>query len=256
MKQLVGALAFLALLLAACSPQRPPAAPLATSAPVKPLPPSPTLSDSPSSFMGPIVIDPGHGGHDEGTVNKAMGLVEKKLNFKTSQLVFQQLKKQGIAALLTRTKDIFIDLDERASFANRARARLFVSVHHNSAPNKKAEGVEIYYCEDPSNRWRSAQSKHLAQLILRRMPKQTPLRGVRPASFRVIRCTKMPAVLVECGFVTNLQEARRLRNPQYTEQVAQAISAGIRDYLRSCDVLTQARKKRRSYAYPKPQLNF
>jgi N-acetylmuramoyl-L-alanine amidase len=176
-----------------------------------------------------VAIDPGHGGGDPGAVG-INGLQEKGVVFSVSSQVAQQLRRKGINAVLTRTGDQEIDLAPRVSTAARVRADLFVSIHANSISLSRPDinGLETYY-------YVSAQGRRLAKAIHNRILRGTNMqdKGIRQARFYVIRHTKMPAVLVEIGFVTGSQDAARLASPAGRTQLAEAITQGIMDYIQS-----------------------
>jgi N-acetylmuramoyl-L-alanine amidase len=176
-----------------------------------------------------VAIDPGHGGGDPGAVG-INGLQEKGVVFSVSSQVAQQLRRKGINAVLTRTGDQEIDLAPRVSTAARVRADLFVSIHANSISLSRPDinGLETYY-------YVSAQGRRLAKAIHNRILRGTNMqdKGIRQARFYVIRHTKMPAVLVEIGFVTGSQDAARLASPAGRTQLAEAIAQGIMDYIQS-----------------------
>jgi N-acetylmuramoyl-L-alanine amidase len=172
-----------------------------------------------------VVIDPGHGGRDPGAVGIG-GLQEKQINTTISNRVQQQLQAAGITVLMTRSSDVFVDLDARAQYANQAGADLFVSIHANAISMDRPEvnGLETYYY---SSGERLARSIHASVL------QNTDLgdRGVRTARFYVLRYTSMPSVLVETGFVTGATDAARFRNPNAVNQSADSIARGILNYL-------------------------
>ncbi|HXF28665.1 MAG TPA: N-acetylmuramoyl-L-alanine amidase, partial [Chlamydiales bacterium] len=136
----------------------------------------------------------------------------------------------------TRKNDTFIELPERAEFATKQKCHLFVSIHYNSTPKPtKASGVEVYYyCKDKKNR-RAIQSKKLALAILKRTAPTSKVasRGAKVGDFCVIRETKMPAVLVEGGFLSNFEEAKKLKNHRYINSLSLSIARGIDDFIRS-----------------------
>ncbi len=172
-----------------------------------------------------VVIDPGHGGRDPGAVGIG-GLQEKQINTAISNRVQQQLQAAGITVLMTRSNDVFVDLDARAQYANRAGADLFVSIHANAISMDRPEinGLETYYF---SSGERLARSIHAS--VLRNTDMSD--RGVRTARFYVLRYTTMPSVLVETGFVTGATDAARFRNPTAVNQIADGIARGILNYL-------------------------
>jgi N-acetylmuramoyl-L-alanine amidase len=171
-----------------------------------------------------VVIDPGHGGSDPGAVGVG-GLQEKDVVFPISQQVATLLEQQGIQAILTRRSDRTIDLAPRVAIAEQANANLFVSIHANSA-GASANGVETYY-------YGSSEGQQLAQSIQSNIIRSTGMidRGVKTARFYVLTQTSMPAALVEVGFVTGRDDARRLSNASSRNQIAGAITRGILQYI-------------------------
>jgi N-acetylmuramoyl-L-alanine amidase len=173
-----------------------------------------------------VVVDPGHGGQDVGAIG-INGLREKNVILPIGLDLAEILKRQGIQVVLTRSRDVFIDLAPRVAIANRAKARAFVSVHANSAGgNSSANGLETYYYN--SNSVKLAQTVHRS--ILQRISIRD--RGVRRARFYVIRHTTMPAILVEVGFVTGSQDGRNLASSNYRRKMAEAIAYGVIQYFK------------------------
>jgi N-acetylmuramoyl-L-alanine amidase len=177
-----------------------------------------------------IILDPGHGGSDEGA--KIHFFMEKSLTLMTSLLLRKHLNELGYRVIMTRSKDVFIPLYRRVSIANKTKAALFVSVHFNSAPAPDAHGIEVFYYN--GNQPRARQSRALSQLILKELIAQTHAlsRGVKAGNFHVIRDTSMPAVLVEGGFMTNKEERSNLRDKEYIDKIAKGIALGIDKYLK------------------------
>jgi N-acetylmuramoyl-L-alanine amidase len=195
-----------------------------------PVPP-PATSNPPVGFPrvpnGRIVvmIDPGHGGKDSGAVGIG-GLQEKDIILPISQRVASILQQQGIQAILTRTSDYFVDLAPRVQMARENHVNLFVSIHANSIDNRPdVNGLETYYY--------SSEGERLAQIIHNSILQSIDIkdRRVRSARFYVLRNNPMPAVLVEVGFVTGDEDARRLATADYQNQMAQAIARGILQYI-------------------------
>lgn len=181
-----------------------------------------------------IVVDAGHGGDDFGTRSASKPKYhEKSLNLTTALILSDFLQKMGYRILMTRSKDEFITLQKRAEFANDRQADLFVSVHYNSAPSKKAEGIEVFYYKSDEDKSRSSESRKLAASVLAQLTQLTKAksRGVKHGNFAVIRETKMPAVLVEAGFLTNEDEMEKIKDPAYVKSVAWGIAQGIQAYL-------------------------
>lgn len=178
-----------------------------------------------------IVLDPGHGGFDLGA--SVGSTSEKYLALSTALLTKKYLQRKGYKVIMTRTRDIFIPLKDRAHTANKTRGKLFVSFHFNSAKNTSAKGIEIYYYGS-GNKWRRNASNKLAKTVLSRLLTTTKAssRGVKKGNFHVIRETKMPAILIEGGFMTNKTEGNRLRDFKYRDKLARATADGIHRYFR------------------------
>lgn len=184
-----------------------------------------------------IMIDPGHGGEDFGTHSaKPPRYQEKVLNLATAQYLKNYLQQMGYKTIMTRTTDTFVSLKKRAEMANQDRPTLFVSIHYNSAPSTKAEGVEIYYYRSKDGR--SEESKLLAKNILDHVLLQTGAksRGVKHGDFAVIREAEVPAILIEGGFLTNNQEMQRIKETAYMKKIAQGIAMGVQQHLAGCSL--------------------
>jgi N-acetylmuramoyl-L-alanine amidase len=214
-----------------------------------------------------IVIDAGHGGHDPGTIGRG-GLQEKDLvldvALRLDRLVRQEL---GADVVLTRATDVFIDLPERTGIANSRGADLFLSIHANASRNARARGIETYFlnfarsphAEEVAARENAispATLKDLQNLVkaiatnskidesrdfaaavhesmVGGMRQQHAVldRGVHTAPFYVLIGANMPAVLAEIAFVTNPDDEKRLRSPEYREALARSLLRGVRTYL-------------------------
>jgi N-acetylmuramoyl-L-alanine amidase len=172
-----------------------------------------------------VMIDPGHGGKDPGTIGIG-GVQEKNVILPISQEVAAILEQQGVQAVLTRTSDYFVSLEGRVQMADRANANLFVSIHANAISMSRPDvnGLETYYY---SSGQRLAQTIHNS--ILQSVDVSD--RRVRQARFYVLRKSSMPSVLVEVGFLTGRDDSAKLANPNYRSQVAQAIARGILQYI-------------------------
>ena len=172
-----------------------------------------------------VIIDPGHGGHDRGGNS---GLVyEKHLALDTALRLEYYLKKRGIRTKMTRRSDVFISLPGRAAFGNKYRNSIFVSIHYNHTWKRDPRGLETFY--------RSAEGKKLATFVQARMISKirTPNRGVKHANFYVLRHSKHPAILVECGFVSNSHERARMKKAWFRQSIAEGIGEGIIKYKKS-----------------------
>lgn len=171
-----------------------------------------------------VVLDPGHGGRDNGT--RWAGVREKDLNLDVAKRVERILRTNGVATYLTRRSDYYLSLSTRASRANRYRDSVYVSIHFNAAANRSATGIETFYL--------SANGRRLGYQIQNRMVSRlgTKNRGLKKRGFAVLRKTHGPAVLVECGFLSNSWERSRCKSTRYRQRVAQAIADGILYYRR------------------------
>lgn len=177
-----------------------------------------------------IYLDAGHGGSDFGATIKVPRMIEKRYALTTAHYTKRWLEKMGYPVSLTRSRDFFVPLRKRVYLANRAKAIIFVSIHFNSSPNKKANGVEIYYYNEKNRR--AVNSRNLAKNVLNRVVFGTKAkaRGVRGGSFLVLRETKMPAILVEGGFLTNVEERNKIRDRAYLQKIAKGIAEGVDSY--------------------------
>ena len=199
--------------------------------PNTPLPPPrqtyPTRNPIPPRQRGKVlvVIDPGHGGKDPGAIG-LRGLQEKDVILPISQDVARILQQKGVQAMMTRNADYFVSLQGRTNLANRARADIFVSIHANAVGGNRSHvnGLEVYYYGD----------RRLADSIHRNILGQVNVRDrkVRRARFYVLRRSRMPATLVEVGFLTGYEDNAKLSDPNYRRQMATAIANGILDYIR------------------------
>jgi N-acetylmuramoyl-L-alanine amidase len=194
-----------------------------------------------------IVIDPGHGGADRGA--RGVTAIEKELTLDMARRVKRLLEAAGLRVALTRTKDRTLTLDDRVEFSRDQRADLFVSVHFNSGG--AASGIETY-CLPPAGAPSTAspfrslsagaeslsgnrsddQNVWLAHCVQKSLLQETGAsdRGVRRARFAVLRDVKCPAILVECGFISNRTDERRILSVEYRQKLAKAIAAGILQY--------------------------
>lgn len=181
-----------------------------------------------------IVIDAGHGGTDRGARGYVPYCEEKKLSLQTARLVKKYLDQLGYHVIMTRSTDCFIPLSKRVDVANQSTSNIFVSVHFNSSRNSTAHGVEVFFPDSKEKSTRSSSSKKLADAILGRVIRRTSAhsRGVKKGNFYVIRETRMPAVLVEAGFISNPEERSLLRTREYQEKIARGIADGIDRYFK------------------------
>lgn len=166
-----------------------------------------------------VIVDAGHGGKDGGSVWN--GLIEKKLCLDVAKRVETALRARGVRTAMTRRTDVFVELSDRARLANRYRSAVFVSIHFNASRNRAVSGIETHY--------RSSRGKSLAGAIQRSLDRSVTgiNRGITYRDYKVLRETVMPAVLVECGFISNRSEAQRCATAAHRQKLADAIVAGI-----------------------------
>ncbi|KGF97563.1 N-acetylmuramoyl-L-alanine amidase [Prochlorococcus marinus str. MIT 9302] len=175
-----------------------------------------------------VVLDPGHGGTDPGAIGIG-GIRETDVVLEVSKIVEKLLSENGVKVRLTRENEVNLDLPPRVSFANKINADIFISIHANASRGKRRDinGLETFYYRG----WRGRLlAKGIQKQILRVSP-GSPDRGVKQGRFYVIKNTRMPAVLVEIGFLTGRLDARRLDKKLHRKRIAYAIAKGILEYL-------------------------
>ena len=218
--------------------------------------------------IGKIVIDPGHGGHDTGTIGPR-GLLEKDLVLDVSRRLAKLLDtRMGADVLLTRSDDTFVPLETRTAIANQEQADLFVSVHANSSRDADARGVETYYLNFTSSpdalevaareNAVSEKSIHELQDLVKKIALKEKIeeshefasnvqqalhsnlaaktsgirdRGVKKAPFIVLIGANMPSILAEISFVSNPTDERKLRTAEYRQKIAESLYKGISKYV-------------------------
>ncbi|MBE2284064.1 MAG: N-acetylmuramoyl-L-alanine amidase [Prosthecobacter sp.] len=184
------------------------------------------FSSAAASAFDTVILDPGHGAHDRGA---AIGYVyEKHLALDTARRVEQLLKKEGLNVIMSRSRDVFIPLHDRSALGNSRRNAIFVSIHYNYNRGGSGAGAETYY--------HFSSSYMLAAYIQAYLVQRSSMtnRGVKSANFHVIRATtKNPAVLVECGFVSNSSERARMMTGEFRKRIAEGIAQGIIAYKKS-----------------------
>jgi N-acetylmuramoyl-L-alanine amidase len=218
--------------------------------------------------IGKIVIDPGHGGHDTGTIGPN-GVREKDVVLDVSRRLGKMLRQQlGAQVIYTRSDDTFIPLETRTAIANRERADLFISVHANSSDDPDARGVETYYLNFTSSkdalevaaRENAVSQKSIYELqdLVKKIALKEKIdesrefasdvqsslytslaskssslrnRGVKKAPFIVLIGANMPSILAEISFVSNPVDARRLQTPEHRQQIADSLYRGVARYV-------------------------
>jgi len=197
------------------------------SPPTRPTPVkhSPPLAWKSQLEYGPVVIDAGHGGKDPGA--SYYGHREKDIVLDVALMVSEILRASGVDARMTRSTDTFIELNDRAALAREVGAKLFVSLHCDAAPNRRARGFTIYA---PQDRMRQTSS-FAAAMEKSMLTTNMASRGIRAAGFRVLVRTKCPALLLEMGFLSNRYDARLLASKSYQHAVARAAANAVTAYL-------------------------
>jgi len=233
--------------------------------------------------IGRIVIDPGHGGHDTGTIGNG-GYTEKELVLDVSLRLGKLLEnKMGAEVVYTRNDDTFIPLESRTAVANQNQADLFLSIHANSSRDRGARGVETYYLNFTSSEDAlevaarenavSEKSIHELQDLVKKIALKDKIeesrefasevqsalyagiskknaglrnRGVKKAPFVVLIGANMPSILAEISFLSNAADERKLRTPEYRQKVAEAIYKGVAKYVDGLSGISLASKSPKS----------
>jgi len=177
--------------------------------------------DSQSGSSTIVVIDAGHGGHDRGGI-PGQKVPEKEMTLDVAQRLKSVLTANGYRVVMTRESDVFVPLPTRVAIANSYRNAIFVCIHFNSTQRAGADGIETYFYSRDSLPLASAVHYFVAGGA------PSPNRGVRRRGYYVLRKTSVPAVLVECGFLTNPTEAAYAQNTTYRQKLAEEIAAGVR----------------------------
>ncbi len=201
-----------------------------------------------------IMIDPGHGGEDVGTLGYR-GSQEKKFTLDVAMRVEKLLRASGFDTLMTRRRDNYVSLEDRSELANASDADIFVSIHFNSSkPNTQARGIETYcltpmglastgssirqrlgmgnFGAEPGNQFDQYNMTlaYYVQLKLLALIPEADDRGIRNARFYVIKATERPSILIENGFLSNSTEEKRILTTAYRDKLASGIVEGIKQY--------------------------
>jgi N-acetylmuramoyl-L-alanine amidase len=241
-----------------------------------PLPTPPQPAQPRAKSFKTIVIDPGHGGKDPGARGQR-GTEEKDITLKVALKLRDLLSKQpGVRVLMTRDRDEFVELEDRAKFANGQEADLFVSIHVNSHPQRSVKGIEIYHFGEAKDQralevaarengtplnstgvgWEYLVADLLtakkieASLELAWTAKEAMVtnlndhyslvdHGVKTAPFYVLRFTSMPSILAEIAYISNSDEEDMLRTGRFTTRVAEALMEGVNTFLASAKLATR-----------------
>ena len=184
-----------------------------------------------------IVIDPGHGGKDSGAVAVDGYTYEKDLNLLVAENLMEKLNENSeINARITRDRDEYIKLLDRASVSNDSNADLFLSIHFNSSDNSSAQGIEVLYASEKNVKIKDTVQKHFASCLQKALIRETGAvdRGIKntPAII-VLNKTKNVSALVELGFLSNESDLENIKDPDYIDKLARGIYNGIEDYMNS-----------------------
>ena len=211
-------------------------------------PAAPAADSSLKRGLPTIVLDPGHGGRDDGAI--AHGLVEKEMTLDVALRTERLLQSFGFPTALTRRNDTHLSLEQRASFANSFPHSVFVSLHFDKAHHLPASGVETFYARSkvqPENSWTWVgffnqtetqpldNGETLAGYIQAALVSRTDAnnRGIKARDLYVVRHVRAPAVLVEGGFLSNAFDARLVGTPEYRDRLAAAVCEGVLRFQRA-----------------------
>jgi N-acetylmuramoyl-L-alanine amidase len=173
-----------------------------------------------SKTFSTVVVDAGHGGKDSGAYRR-YGPPEKMVALDVAQRLKQKLGESQIKTVMTRDSDVFIPLNDRVAMENKQKNAVFVSIHFNDSRKRKTRGFETYY--------HSGASFDMANRIQQKLMTipNSANGGVHTANFRVLRLANCPAVLVECGYLSNRSEGNQARDWEYRELLADRIAEAI-----------------------------
>lgn len=193
--------------------------------PVKPPPALPPPLTALRGLKGTkILIDPGHGGNDPGAwAGTRSRMSEKSIALDIGRKVAEQLRQRGATVIMSRNSDRYSEPSDRAKMADRNRVNLLVSIHLNSAKRASASGTEVHVYTSAM-----AASRRAAAAMVSALGRAgIECRGVKPSNLAVLREHSRPAMLIECGFLTNSGDAAKLNTATYRTKMANAIADGI-----------------------------
>ena len=180
-----------------------------------------------------VILDAGHGGWDPGKTG-TKGDNEKNINLQITQKLKQYLEQGGAIVYVTRDTDEALgakkgeDMKERKRIANESQGDIFVSIHQNAFPKGSAKGAQVFYHKQ------SEEGKKLAEEIQKSLKKYVDSENTREikenTNYYILKKTELPSALVECGFLSNLEEEQKLNTQEYQEKIAWAIYVGIMNY--------------------------
>jgi len=173
-----------------------------------------------SKTFSTVVVDAGHGGKDSGAFRR-YGPPEKMVTLDVAERLNRKLRESQLKTVMTRSSDVFIPLDERVNIENSQKNAIFVSIHFNDSRRRGIRGFETYYHSGPS-----FDLANQIQAKLMTIPNSAN-GGIHTANFRVLRNATCPAVLVECGYLSNRNEGNKARDWEYRELLADRIAEAI-----------------------------
>src|SRR5438445_5304496 len=181
--------------------------------------PRTAIKDTTKTFTT-VVVDAGHGGKDSGAYRR-YGPPEKVVALDVAQRLERNLRESQLKTVMTRSSDVFIELNDRVAIENAQKNAIFVSIHFNDSRRRGVHCFETYYHSGAS-----AELANRIQSKLMTIP-HSMNRGVHTANFRVLRLAYYPAVLVECGFLSNRSEGNQARDAEYRELLSERIAEAI-----------------------------
>jgi N-acetylmuramoyl-L-alanine amidase len=173
-----------------------------------------------SKTFNTVVVDAGHGGKDSGAYRR-YGPPEKMIALDVAQRLNHKLRESQLKTVMTRSSDVFIELNDRVAIENAQKNAIFVSIHFNDSRRRGIRGFETYYHSGASSDLANSIQQKLATIP------HSASRGVHTANFRVLRLATCPAVLVECGFLSNRNDGNKARDWEYRELLADRIAEAI-----------------------------
>lgn len=180
-----------------------------------------------------IVIDGGHGGKDPGTIGFS-GNYEKNINLEVSKKLKKKLKSNGYKVILTRDSDEYVDNLVRAKLANKKKARVFISIHGNAMENNNStNGIQVLYYPNRESTIGDLNNNELAQIMMKSLINGTGANDkgiIEREDLIVLNQTKMPAIIIECGFLSNEKEEKLLLTDDYQNKMVDSIIDGLEEY--------------------------
>jgi len=212
-----------------------------------------SLTNKMENFV--VFIDPGHGGADPGAFHRSVtNLKESDIVFNISTNLARLLKDSGVQVFMSRTNDMFVSLSDRTKMANAVNSSVFISIHVNSAPGTSASGFETYtlplghsfstsgnskprlYMGNNNDIFNSLLGYSIHNSLLKDFPAHQD-RGIKHARYEVLKNINCPAILVECGFLSNKNERKLLAGAEHQRKISESIFRGTTNYVQSVVVV-------------------